>query len=242
YYTFESWDHPPAIYRTSIATGAESLFYREKTAADVSRLQVEQVFAPAKDGARIPIFVIRAKDAPKDGTSPLLLYGYGAAGRVETPYFRPSAVMWVERGGTYALADVRGGGEYGEEWHKAGNLRNKQRSFDDFIAAAEHLVREKYAAKDRVVAMGGSWGGLLVTGALTQRPDLFAGVIAEVPQTDMIRFPLTGLGKAQIAEFGDPNDPEDFRALLAYSPYHHVKAGTRYPAVLVIAAEADERV
>jgi prolyl oligopeptidase len=242
YYKFESYDRAPEVWRASIATGAESLWYREEVPADLSRLVVDEEFYPSKDGTRIPMFVVRPKDAPRDGSAPALLYGYGAADNVTRPYFRASVIPWIERGGVYAVAHVRGGGEYGEAWHKAGNLRNKQRTFDDFIAAAEHLVKDGLASPARLAIYGGSWGGLLVTAALTQRPDLFRAVIAEVPQTDMIRFPLTGLGRSPIAEFGDPANPEDFRALLAYSPYHHVAPGTHYPAVLVTASETDERV
>jgi prolyl oligopeptidase len=242
YYRFESYDRAPEVWRTSMATGQESAWYSEAVPADLSRFVVEQVFYASKDGTRVPMFVMRSKDAPRDGTAPLLLFGYGAADNVTRPYFRPSNVAWLERGGIFAIAHIRGGGEYGEAWHRAGNLRNKQHTFDDFIAAAEYLVRERFTRPDRIALLGGSWGGLLVTVVVTQRPDLFGAVIAEVPQTDMIRYPLTGLGKAPMAEFGDPSNEDDFRVLFGYSPYHRVAAATRYPAMLVTASEADERV
>jgi prolyl oligopeptidase len=242
YYKFESYDRAPEVWRTSIATGQEALFHRDNVPADLSRVVAEEVFYASKDGTRIPMFVVHPKDAPRDGSAPTLLYGYGAANDVTRPYFRFSIVPWLERGGVYAIAHIRGGGDYGEAWHKAGNLRNKQNTFDDFAAAAEYLVRERFTTPERLAVFGASWGGLLVTATLTQRPGLFRAAIAEVPQTDMIRFPLTGLGTSPLAEFGDPSDPEDFRVLFAYSPYHHVTSGTRYPAVIVTAAEADERV
>jgi prolyl oligopeptidase len=242
YYKFESYNRAPEVWRTSIATGKEELFYRETVPADLPHYVVEEVFYSSRDGTRIPIFVVRSKDAPRDGSAPALLHGYGAANDVSRPYFRFSVVPWLERGGVYAIAHVRGGGDYGEAWHKAGNLRNKQNSFDDFAAAAEYLIRERFTAPERLAIFGGSWGGLLVTATLTQRPDLFRAAIAEVPQTDMIRFPLSGLGNSPLVEFGDPKDAGDFRVLLGYSPYHHVTAGVHYPAVIVTAAEADERV
>lgn len=242
YYAVHSYDRPREIYKASIATGLESVWYRQKAPADFTQLVVEQRFFASKDGTRIPMFVFRRKDLVRDGRAPLLLSGYGAANAITQPGYSALLVPWVERGGVYAVPSLRGGGEYGEEWHRAGSLRNKQTTFDDFIAAAEFLIAERYSSADRLAARGASWGGLLVTAALTQRPELFRAVVALVPQTDMIRFPLTGLGTTPLAEFGNPDDPDDFRALFAYSPYHHVTPGTRYPAVLVGAAESDERV
>ncbi len=242
YYAVHSYDRPREIFETSIKSGVETVWYRHKTPVDFAALVVEQVFFASNDGTKIPMFVFRRKDLVRDGRAPLLLSGYGAANALSQPNYSAFLVPWVERGGVYAWPSLRGGGEYGEEWHRAGSLRNKQHTFDDFIAAAEYLVRERYTSNERLAIRGASWGGLLVTAALTQRPDLFRAVIALVPQTDMIRFPLTGLGKTPLAEFGNPDDPDDFRALFAYSPYHHVTPGTRYPAVLVGAAESDERV
>jgi prolyl oligopeptidase len=242
YYAFSSYDRPPEIRRMSVHDGTESVWYRQDVPADLPRLVVEQVFYSSKDGTRDPMTIFRRVDAKRDHGAPLLLWGYGAANNVPQPNWSPLVVPWVERGGIYAAANLRGGGEYGEEWHRAGSLRNKQNTFDDYIAAAEYLVREGYTSAQRLAARGSSWGGLLVTAVLTQRPELFRAVIADVPQTDMIRFPRTGLGTTPLAEFGDPADPDDFRILFGYSPYHHVTAGTRYPAVFLRAAEADERV
>lgn len=242
YYAFESYDQPPEIRRVSMRDGTESVWRKHEVDADFSQLVVEQVFYRSKDGTRIPMFIFHRKDVKRDGSAPLLLWGYGASNVVPLPNFSPLIIPWVERGGVYAYGSLRGGGEYGEEWHRAGSGRNKQNTFDDYIAGAEYLIHEGWTSADRLAARGASWGGLLVTAALTQRPDLFRAVLAVVPQTDMIRFPLTGLGRAQIAEFGDPANPDDFRALFAYSPYHHVVPGTRYPAVLIRAAEDDERV
>ena len=242
YYEFNSYDHPPEVFGTSIQSGVESSWYRQRVPAIFSELTVEQVFYPSKDGTRVPMIVFHRKDLKRDGSAPLLFWGYGASNVTPQPNFSPLVVPWVERGGVYAAANLRGGGEYGEEWHRAGSGRNKQNTFDDYIAGAEYLIRERYTTAKRLAARGASWGGLLVTAALTQRPDLFRAVLAIVPQTDMVRFPLSGLGKTQLAEFGDPDDPADFRALFSYSPYHRVTAGTRYPAVLVSGAEADERV
>ena len=242
YYAVHSYDRPREIYKASIKSGVETVWHRHRAPVDFDKMIVEQVFFASKDGTRIPMFVFRRKDVARDGSAPLLLSGYGAANALSQPNYSPLLVPWVERGGVYAWPSLRGGGEYGEAWHLAGNLRNKQHTFDDFIAAAEYLVAERYTSRERLAIRGASWGGLLVTAALTQRPDLFRAVIALVPQTDMIRFPLTGLGKTPLAEFGDPANPDDFRALFAYSPYHHVTMGTRYPAVLVGAAESDERV
>jgi prolyl oligopeptidase len=224
YYATHSYDRPRQIYKLSMKTGEETLWYTQPAPADFSKLVVEEVFFASKDGTRIPMFIFRPKDLTRDGTAPLLLSGYGAANVVSQPNYNPLLVPWVERGGVYASAIVRGGGEYGEDWHRAGSLRNKQNTFDDFVAAAEYLVREHYTSSDHLAIRGGSWGGLLVTAAMTQRPDLFRAVIALVPQTDMIRFPLSGLGKSPLAEFGNPADPDDFRVLFSYSPYHHVVA------------------
>jgi len=242
FYEFESYDHPREIFELSIKSGTETSSYRQSVRADAAQLVTDLVFYPSKDGTKVPLFLFHRKDMKLDGSSPTLLFGYGAANAKDRPSWSAMLVPWVERGGIYAFAGIRGGGEYGEAWHRAGSLRNKQNTFDDFIAAAEFLTRERYTRPDRLAARGGSWGGLLVAATLTQRPDLFRAVDCLVPQTDMIRFPLTGLGTTPLAEFGDPQDPDDFRVLLSYSPYHRVARGTRYPAVLVSAAETDERV
>jgi prolyl oligopeptidase len=188
------------------------------------------------------MFVVRAKDRPKDGTASLLLYGYGGFRGVEAPSFRASIYPWLERGGTYAVVNLRGGAEFGEEWHRAGMKTKKQNVFDDFAAAAEKLHADGYAKPERTVIFGGSNGGLLVGAAMTQRPDLFRVVLCDVPLLDMVRYHRFGSGKTWIEEYGSAEDPAEFAALHAYSPYHHVKAGARYPSVLLLSADSDDRV
>jgi prolyl oligopeptidase len=188
------------------------------------------------------MFIVRRKDLKKDGSARMLLTGYGGFLSSETPSFISSIYPWIERGGVYAIPNLRGGGEYGEEWHKAGMLLKKQNVFDDFIAAAEYLIKEGYTSRERLVIKGGSNGGLLVGAALTQRPELFKAVLCGVPLLDMVRYHLFGSGKTWISEYGSAQDPEQFKALYAYSPYHHIKPGTRYPAVLMLSADSDDRV
>jgi prolyl oligopeptidase len=242
YYSFTSFTRPSEIYQTSVKTGKTSLFFKVKIPVDTERYVVEQAMAPSRDGTKVPIFIVRAKDLKKDGTAPTLLYGYGGFRVSITPGFRSSIFPWLERGGVFVAAALRGGNEYGEEWHKAGMRRNKQNVFDDFIAAAEYLVKERYTRPDKLVIQGGSNGGLLVGAALTQRPDLFGAVLCAVPLIDMVRFHLSGSGKTWIEEYGSAEDAEDFKVLHEYSPYHRVRPGTRYPAVLVLSADSDDRV
>jgi prolyl oligopeptidase len=188
------------------------------------------------------MFVVRPKGAPKDGTGRLLLYGYGGFQVSETPSFWATVYPWLERGGTFVVTNLRGGGEYGEAWHQAGMKLLKQNVFDDFIAAAEHLVKERYTSPGRMVISGGSNGGLLVGAAATQRPDLFAGVLCSVPLLDMVRYHKFGSGRTWISEYGSAEDPAEFKALLAYSPYHRVEKGKKYPAILLLSADSDDRV
>ncbi|XXT39161.1 prolyl oligopeptidase family serine peptidase [Sorangium sp. So ce513] len=242
YFSFESFTSPQEIYATSIKTGETSLYARIDVPVDPSPFTVEQTFFPSKDGTKISMFIVRRKDMKKDGSSRALLYGYGGFQISQTPSFTASMYPWLERGGVYAVANLRGGGEYGEAWHRDGMLLKKQNVFDDFIAAAEHLVREGYTRPERLVVQGGSNGGLLVGAALTQRPDLFGAVLCGVPLLDMVRYHLFGSGKTWISEYGSADDPEQFKALHAYSPYHRVKPGTRYPAVLLLSADSDDRV
>jgi prolyl oligopeptidase len=188
------------------------------------------------------MFIVRAKTFIKNGKTPFQLYGYGGFSVSETPSFRAGYFPTLEAGGAYAIVNLRGGGEFGEQWHRGGMLLNKQNTFDDFIAAAETLIREKYTSSDRLAIRGGSNGGLLVGAAITQRPDLFRAAVCSVPLLDMIRYPLFGSGKTWIPEYGDPEDPDHFRALYSYSPYHRVRSGTHYPAVLMDSADSDDRV
>ena len=242
FYDFSSFTHPPEIWRTSIATGYSRRWAKRDVPVDPEPYTVEQVFYPSKDGTRIPMFLVHRRDAPKDGSTPFLLYGYGGFGVSLEPSFSARLYPWLEAGGGYALANLRGGGEYGEDWHRAGALGNKQNVFDDFIAAGQYLVKEGWTTPERLAIRGASNGGLLVGAALTQRPDLFKAVICEVPLLDMVRYHRFGSGRTWVSEYGSADKKEDFGWLYAYSPYHHVKAGTAYPAVLIATADSDDRV
>lgn len=242
YFSFESYTVPQEIHATSIKTGKTELYAKLKVPVDPSPYTVEQAFYPSKDGTRLSMFIVRRKDQPRDGSARTLLYGYGGFQVSETPAFMSTIYPWLERGGTFAVANLRGGGEYGEAWHQGGMLLRKQNTFDDFIASAEYLIREKYTQPERLVIQGGSNGGLLVGAATTQRPDLFAAVICGVPLLDMVRYHLFGSGKTWISEYGSAEDAAQFKAIFGYSPYHHVKPSTKYPAVLLLSADSDDRV
>ena len=195
--------------------------------------EVVREFATSKDGARVPLNIIRRRGTRLDGSNPTLLEGYGGYGINMQPYFLGAfARAWLDQGGVYVIANLRGGGEYGEEWHQAGRLTTKQNVFDDFIASAQHLIDRKYTSPAHLAAMGGSNGGLLMGAALTQRPDLFRAVVSYVGIYDMLRVELDPNGAFNVTEFGTVKDPDQFKALYAYSPYHHVKDGTAYPAIL----------
>jgi prolyl oligopeptidase len=203
---------------------------------------VEQVSYPSKDGTPISMFLARHKDVQTDGNTPTLLYGYGGFNISLTPAFSASRFVFLERGGLLAIANLRGGGEYGETWHQAGMLGRKQNVFDDFLAAAEWLIAEGWTSPKRLAIQGGSNGGLLVGAALTQRPELFQAVVCQVPLLDMVRYHRYLLARLWIPEYGSPDNPEQFRWLWAYSPYHRVRDGAAYPAVLLATAESDTRV
>jgi prolyl oligopeptidase len=188
------------------------------------------------------MFIIHGKDMKKDGTNRTLLYGYGGFQVSETPAFAASIFPWLERGGVYAVANLRGGGEYGEAWHEAGMGAHKQNVFDDFIAAGEYLVREKYTSRSHLAISGASNGGLLVGAAMVQRPDLFAAVLCGVPLLDMVRYDKFGSGKTWVSEYGSASNEAQFKTLLTYSPYHHVEKNKKYPALLMLAADSDDRV
>ncbi len=242
YFTFNAFTIPRQIYRTDVGVGTSTLWASVNVPIDPSPYQVEQVSYPSRDGTPITMFVVSRKDAPRDGSTPFLLNGYGGFNVNMTSYFRASIYPWLEAGGGYAVPNLRGGGEYGEAWHQAGMLANKQNVFDDFIAAAEFLVAKGYTQPERLAISGGSNGGLLVGAAMTQRPELFGAVVCAVPLLDMVRYHLFGSGKTWIPEYGDPEDPEQLKVLAAYSPYHRVKQGTRYPATLLLSADSDDRV
>jgi prolyl oligopeptidase len=242
YYYFTSFTVPGEIHQVSVQSGQDKLWYALKAPVDPSPYEVEQVLYPSKDGTKVSMFVVRKKGAPKDGSTPFMLTGYGGFNISETPYFDQSSFVWLEAGGGFAVTNLRGGGEYGEAWHEGGMLAKKQNVFDDFIAAGEYLIKSGLTRPERLAIEGGSNGGLLVGAALTQRPELFRVAICAVPVLDMIRYPLFGDGKTWVAEYGSPTDETLFKALIAYSPYHRVKPGTAYPAVLMASADADDRV
>jgi prolyl oligopeptidase len=242
FFTFESFTYPQEVRSVKIPTGDSRLVFRPKVPVDPERFEVEQVFYPSKDGTKVSMFVVRAKGAKPDGAAPTLLYGYGGFQQPILPSFSPRVYAWLERGGVYAVPNLRGGNEYGEAWHEAGMLLAKQNTFDDFVAAAEWLVAAGWTKPGRLGIYGGSNGGLLVGAAMTQRPELFGAVICAVPLLDMVRYHLFGSGRTWVAEYGSAEDPAQFRALHGYSPYHHVVAGTRYPPLLLLSADADDRV
>lgn len=213
-----------------------------RTGVEFTGMEVERLFATSRDGTQIPISLIRQATATRDGSTPTILYGYGGYGLSIRPSFDPSLLVWLEQGGVYAVAGIRGGGEYGKSWHEAGRLANKQNCFDDLIACAEHLVGVGVTSEERLALMGGSNGGLLVGAVLTQRPDIAAAVLCAVPVLDVLRSELSPNGVFNVEEFGTVADPEMFQVLHAYSPYHNVRDGVAYPAVLFTTGELDPRV
>jgi prolyl oligopeptidase len=203
---------------------------------------VQQEWYQSKDGTRVPMFVVYKKGLKKDGHNPTWLTAYGGFNISLTPTFSRNTYLWLEHGGVYAVANLRGGAEFGEDWHRAGMLEKKQNVFDDMIGAAEHLIAEKYTDKNHLAIQGGSNGGLLMGAMMTQRPDLFRAVVCQVPLLDMIHYQDFQIAKLWIPEYGSAENPEQFKWLYAYSPYHHVKAGAEYPAVLFMTADTDTRV
>lgn len=240
--TFTSFNEPSGVYRVDLATKKVELWERPKVPVDPSLVEVKQVFYPSKDGTKVPMFVIHKKGLKLDGSNPTLLYAYGGFNVSQTPSFSATLFPWFEAGGVYALAGLRGGGEYGDAWHEAGMLERKQNVYDDFIAAAEWLIAQKYTKPAKLAVSGGSNGGLLTGAVLTQRPELFGAVISAVPLLDMLRYQSFLMARYWIPEYGTAENPEHFRFLKAYSPYHNVKKGTAYPAVLLTAGENDSRV
>jgi prolyl oligopeptidase len=242
YYSFTSFTRAFEVYRTDVRTGSTTLWARVDVPVDASRYTSEQVHYKSKDGTDVTMFLLRKRDVARDGTAPALLYGYGGFDISLTPMFLKSAIPWLDAGGVYAVANLRGGGEYGKAWHEAGMLKNKQNVFDDFIAAAETLGREKWADPTRIAISGGSNGGLLVGAAMVQRPELFRAVVCAVPLLDMVRYTQFGSGRTWAEEYGDPSVEADFGWLYAYSPYHHVVPGKAYPALLLLSSDHDDRV
>jgi len=243
FYGFLSFTVPPTVYRYDLKTGATSQWAKvDAPSIDPSAFEVNQEWYRSKDGTRVPMFIVNKKGVKKDGRNPTLLTAYGGFNVSLTPSFSRTAYLWMEHGGVYAVANLRGGAEFGEDWHRAGMLGNKQNVFDDMIAAAEHLIAEKYTDKDHLAIQGGSNGGLLMGAMITQRPDLFRAVVCQVPLLDMLRYQNFQIAKLWIPEYGSSDSPEQFKWLYAYSPYHHVKAGTEYPAILFMTADSDSRV
>jgi len=241
-FDFTSFAYPRTPFRYDFKTGQAREFAHVDAHVDASAYEVKQVRYPSKDGTEVPMFLVHRKGLALDGRRPTLLYGYGGFDVNLTPEFSSSIVYWLEKGGVYALANLRGGGEYGEAWHEAGMLEKKQNVFDDFIAAAEWLVKNGYTSRERLAIEGGSNGGLLVGAVLTQRPDLLGAAICEVPVADMLRYHLFTVGRAWIPEYGSADDPKQFPFLYKYSPYHNVKEGTAYPPTLITTADTDDRV
>jgi prolyl oligopeptidase len=242
FFGFVSYAVPPTVYKVSLAGQTEE-WARVESFIDPQRYQVEQLWFGSKDGTRVPMFVVSKKGLARNGRNPTLLSGYGGFNLGRTPFFnRNVMLLLLEQGGVYVDVQLRGGNEFGEGWHRDGMLEKKQNVFDDFIAAAEHLIAEKYTDAAHLAIQGGSNGGLLMGAALTQRPDLFRAVVCQVPLLDMLRYQNFQIAKLWIPEYGSSDDPKQFEYLYAYSPYHHVKPGVRYPAVLFMTAESDTRV
>jgi prolyl oligopeptidase len=242
FYAFTSFITPTTIYRYDLQAGKSAVYRQPKVDFDSSKYETKQVFYTSKDGTRIPMFVTAKKGLKLDGQNPVLLYAYGGFNISLTPAFSVGNAVWLEMGGVYAQPNLRGGGEYGEEWHQAGTLARKQNVFDDFIAAGEWLIANKYTSSAKLAIRGGSNGGLLVGACLTQRPDLYGAALPAVGVMDMLRFHKFTIGWAWTSDYGSSDDPEMFKAIYAYSPLHNLKPGTKYPATLITTADHDDRV
>ena len=242
FFAFTSFNQPTAIYRYDVPSGTVSAWAAPKVAFNPADYSVEQRFYASKDGTRIPLFLVMKKGLDRSGGSPTIMYGYGGFNVSETPSFKPTRMAWLEAGGVYASVNLRGGGEYGKAWHDAGRLANKQNVFDDFIAAGEYLKAQGIASPKGLAIDGGSNGGLLVGAVVNQRPDLFDAAHPAVGVMDMLRFDRFTAGRYWVDDYGYPNKEPDFRALLAYSPYHNIKPGVHYPPVLATSADTDDRV
>ncbi len=241
FYSFTSFTTPPRVYRYQVSSGKRELWARNRVPIDARNIQVEQVWYQSKDGTRVPMFVVSPKGRRR-GVRPALLTGYGGFNTNMTASFSASAALWVEKGGVFALANLRGGSEFGENWHQAGMFEKKQNVFDDFIAAGEYLIDRGYTQPSRLAILGGSNGGLLVGAAMTQRPELFAAVICGAPLLDMLRYHKFLVAPFWVSEYGSADDPKQFEYLYRYSPYHNIKPGTKYPAVMFVTGDSDTRV
>jgi prolyl oligopeptidase len=242
FYGFSSYTVPPTVYRIELPAQRVHLWQRVEADIDPADFQVRQVSYRSRDGTPISMFLVHRASLECTGDNPTYLTGYGGFNISMTPAFSRSLLLWLEAGGVLAIPNIRGGGEYGESWHQAGILGSKQNSFDDFIAAAEWLIAQRYTRPERLAAAGGSNGGLLVGAVLTQRPELFRAVVIQVPLLDMLRYHHFLIARLWIPEYGSADDPDQYRWLRSYSPYHHVETGRAYPAVLLATAESDTRV
>jgi prolyl oligopeptidase len=242
FYTWTDFTTPASIHRLDLTTGKASVFRAPKVDFDGTRYETRQVFATSRDGTRVPVFVVHKKGLKLDGSHPALLAGYGGFRSVTQPRFSVPRAVWLEMGGVYATAGLRGGSEYGEDWHRAGMLERKQNVYDDFIAAAEMLAEKGYTSSRRLAIAGTSNGGLLVGAVLNQRPDLFGAALPAVGVMDMLRFHRFTIGWAWTREYGSPEDPAMFPHLLAYSPYHNIRRGVAYPPTLITTSDHDDRV
>lgn len=242
FFSFESFSAPQTIFRYDMRQSQSEVWARNKVPLDSSVFEIEQVWYTSKDRTRVPMFLFHKKGVKRDGSNPVLLYGYGGFDISETPLFRSRAVVWAEHGGIYAIANLRGGGEFGEEWHRAGMFEKKQTVFDDFFAGAEFLIANKYTTAERLSILGGSNGGLLMGAAVTQRPDLFRAVVSMYPLLDMLRFQKFLEGPYWVSEYGSAENPDQFKYIYAYSPYQRVVDGTKYPSALFVTGDGDTRV
>jgi len=242
FYGFTSFTVPTTIYRYDFATGKSGVFRQPKVDFNPADYETKQIFYPSKDGTRVPMFIVHKKGLKLDGQNPTYLYGYGGFDIAMTPAFSVSNLVWMEMGGVYAMANLRGGSEYGKDWHEAGMKLKKQNVFDDFIAASEWLIASKYTSTPKLSIGGASNGGLLIGAAITQRPELFGAALPAVGVMDMLRFTKFTIGAAWTSDYGSPDDPNEFKALYAYSPLHNLKPGTNYPATLITTADHDDRV
>ncbi len=242
FFSFTSFFYPPTVYRYDMKTGNSEQTEKMQIDFDLSAYEVKQIFYSSKDGTKVPMFIVNRKGLKLDGNNPTLLYGYGGFDISLTPAFSRGLYVWLDRGGVYALANIRGGGEYGRTWHEAGRLEKKQNVYDDFIAAGEWLIANKYTSPQKLAIQGGSNGGLLMGAMLTQRPDLYKAVVCQVPLLDMLRYEKFKIARLWIPEYGSASDPKQFKWLYAYSPYQHVKERTKYPATLITTGVQDSRV
>jgi prolyl oligopeptidase len=242
FYTYTGFTAPPSIYRLDLETGKSAAVHQSEVKFDSAAYETKQVFYRSKDGTRVPMFLSYRKGLRRDGRNPVLLYGYGGFNVAVTPQFSVPYAAWMEMGGVFAVANLRGGSEYGEAWHRAGTRQHKQNVFDDFIAAAEWLIAEKYTSTPKLAIFGGSNGGLLVGVVLNQRPDLFGAAMPAVGVMDMLRFQKFGFGANWAGDYGTSDNSEDFQALIRYSPLHNIRQGGHYPPVLVTTSDHDDRV